>query len=70
MPIKLPLRRVSDNDINNYSAYVQRLASRPATQPSAPISFRAWFQWKHKASPLDDTQGHVPPPPEPARASA
>lgn len=53
MPIQLPHRHSSDSDFNAYYSYVQRVAAHETTQAAQPLAYTAWFQWKHRATPLE-----------------
>lgn len=61
MPIQLPRRHSSDTDFNAYYSYVQRVSAHETAQPAQPLPYTAWFQWKHRATPLEtpDEEGDL-----------
>jgi hypothetical protein len=45
------LRAPTDDDFDNYSAYIAKLASAPSKERPSITPFRVWFFWQYNAFP-------------------
>ena len=53
MTSSLPLRQVSDDDIDDYAAYRAKIAAISGPDDPSPRRFSQWFESRYSARPIE-----------------